>query len=132
MLVCVLGGVPWPVTEFSQPPSPNLPGWDKLFARGHPSPWLLMWVVEECERNFSRVSPLWFGGGVGIVLRCSDASDYFFDASDLSRVPWPVAKFSQSPSPQRPWWARRQRCIIQKIRGRGHICFNVWISKHTI
>ena len=58
--MCVyVGGVPWPVAPFEQLPSPRLPGWATLFARGQPHLWFLMWVVEGCERNFARGSPLW-------------------------------------------------------------------------
>ena len=43
----------------------------RTFARDHPpTPWLLMWVVEGCEQNFARGSPLCVRGGMGIAVYC--------------------------------------------------------------
>ena len=65
------------------------------FSRDHPPPWLLIWVVEEFERKFSRGSPLWVGG-LGMVLCRSDTSNCFSNAL----CPFPGSAVSPPP----PWW----------------------------
>ena len=65
VFVCVLGGFRGQSPRSNNPPHLGFPGGPHFLTGVTSPPWLMMWVVEGCEKNYTRGYPLWFRGGGG-------------------------------------------------------------------
>ena len=130
--VCMLVGFRGQSPRSNNPPHLGWPCGPNFY-QGSPPPFVADVVCGGVlAKFFQGFSPV-FRGGVRVVLCFSGASGYLSDASALSQIPCPVAKFSQPPSPQIPGWARQRRQrIIQQSRGMVNLGRRGRISKQTM